>query len=612
MVEAHVKRARREALRKRSELEAAEDAGDGARAHALRVEFEALERALNSARTEATRTPARAEASFMAENRLATRVRKRGCMDVLLSLDEVVKRELATVPDTQSQLDQLKYRAHLLRRLERVEGATLFNLVPVASFRRVFVSFVKEAVALWVPSGSGTKRKIAPGTTVADLLPLIFKPKAVEVVSGGRWAPGSSFSSDGVQVHFRRVNSAHLEAKRRKAASGAATRTELFEIGGGKETSDRIRYLGKHFKTATFAKRLDSEKLALQEELRALEETSARLKDELRIRKDDAKKATVRPVALDTAKRKKKKPEAMEERFHIPKDATLVGLDTGIRNLFGCAREDEPERAWACSTAWYRHQVGELRRRKNLEDATKTERRRNSDFATASDAVGASRTKTGRVEGLIEALRVRGRAFEDLYDFYGAERHARHRFQNYIGAQRTLARLVVKVARKPTDVIVVGDADFGSTVQGLPPGVAGKFVKKLRSMLGPKRVVFGDEFRSSCLDSERHHRMFHPPKELSINKKGQRYVRYLYGIYQSVSPGYSRPWNRDCNAAINIYKNFRHLSTFGNLPEMFRRTTTLGPSVADSYSRYRWNDKKKKFIRWPTPLIAPNAEPTGG
>jgi hypothetical protein len=33
---------------------------------------------------------------------------------------------------------------------------------------------------------------------------------------------------------------------------------------------------------------------------------------------------------------------------------------------------------------------------------------------------------------------------------------------------------------------------------------------------------------------------------------------------------------QDCNAAINIYKNFRRLSTLGNVPEEFQRTTVLG------------------------------------
>ena len=308
------------------------------------------------------------------------------------------------------------------------------------------------------------------------------------------------------------------------------------------------------------------------------------------------------------AARKLKKPEKqpltkLPPRKHaaaavvLPEGATLVGLDTGIRNVFGCAREDDFDHPFAYSTAAYRHEIGAKRRERQLATAERWSMANNPDFAVASDAVAAARTKTADRDALLHALQTRGCAYRTLYAFYGAEGFARHRFQNYIGAQRALQRLVRMVAPKPTDVVVVGDADFGSARKGLPPGVAGRFVKQLITQLGPERVVWGDEFRSSCLDSKTRTSMYHPPKETAVNKNGKSYLRRVYGLYQSSMPGYSRTWNRDCNAAINIAAVYRHTYETGRPPPEFSRSHCGRPTPAWACYNYTWLVDKNKFKR---------------
>ncbi len=46
--------------------------------------------------------------------------------------------------------------------------------------------------------------------------------------------------------------------------------------------------------------------------------------------------------------------------------------------------------------------------------------------------------------------------------------------------------------------------------------------------------------------------MAHPPKRLATNKKGKRYIQYVYGLYLSILPGHHVLWNRDINAPINF------------------------------------------------------------
>ena len=165
-----------------------------------------------------------------------------------------------------------------------------------------------------------------------------------------------------------------------------------------------------------------------------------------------------------------------------------------------------------------------------------------------------------------------------------------------------LHNLVKKIAPKKTDIVVMGDADFsGLRIKKHPPGVSGKLSRQLLRQLGPNRVVYGDEFRSSCLDSNTKTLMYHPPKEQAISKNGYKYIRRVYGIYQSTSPGYTCTWNRDVNAAINILKNFRYKYEHGEMPLQFQRGVILEKPISARY-KYRWLPITKKFERWLEPL----------
>jgi len=560
-LEAHVKRFKRVALRKRDELDKAlrDEMRDDETIGRLEREFASLERDVERRRAEGAANPELAYASLLAEHPMKPRRRPPGFIGPLIPMEHILGLERCHIPVSQSQEDQLLYRFNLLSRLEAAGHNKLFCLTPQPSFRRVFVTITKDAASSLVPIEKvGRKRKLGKDQydNLQDLLPQIFVPeKLSSFLNGTRPGKthkhdlffGDSFRTDGIQLQLQVVNSAKREGKARKGAARAAT---------------------------------------------LLLKADATARGEVYTKPNAVKK----PPSTSLPKRKTEaKPSLI-----LSEGATLVGLDTGIRNVAGVAREDDLDGAFAISTGEYYCLSGISRRQKELSNYLRQARKDDPVWASWEDEVAEVSTKTSNPDLLLCALHVRGRHYREMYSFYGGERIARQRFQNYIGAQKTLHAMVKRVAPNPTDVVVVGDADFGSTRKGLPPGVAGKFVRQLKVELGEERVVWGDEFRSSCLDSITHTLMFHPPKEEAVSTSGKRYLRKVFGLYQRASPGSSRLWNRDINAARNIVLNFRYVYTHGVMPEPFRRGVVLDKPVSLDF---KWRKNNNNFLRWREPPI---------
>ena len=114
-----------------------------------------------------------------------------------------------------------------------------------------------------------------------------------------------------------------------------------------------------------------------------------------------------------------------------------------------------------------------------------------------------------------------------------------------------------------------------------------------------RTVIFADEFRSSMLDSVKHTIMHHPPQKEAVSRSGRIYLKRVYGLYQSSASGYSRLWNRDCNAARNILLNYRHVLLHGEFPVEFRRETR--DLAVPKACRYKYKPKPPPdlaFKRW--------------
>jgi hypothetical protein len=210
----------------------------------------------------------------------------------------------------------------------------------------------------------------------------------------------------------------------------------------------------------------------------------------------------------------------------LPPGAKCVAVDAGLRNMCGVAREDDCDLkkqkfkngkhpigqgrgAWTYSTKQFRQETGSKPRAREEEALLRRRKVQDPALKQALDAVAAANTKTADVARLAAAVRERGAAWPKIYSFFGSQRHSRLKFANRMGEHSVLDRLVYEIAPNQTDHVIVGDANFGSTVRGLPPGAAGKLIRRLQEKL-PGRVHFACEFRSSMLDCITHKPMAHP------------------------------------------------------------------------------------------------------
>ena len=549
-LEAHVKRYKRVALRKRDELDHAIRNGLGT-VDALNREFIQLEKDIALQLQQAKADPELAYTSLREDNKMdKPRTRQSGLIGPLLPLSVIFERELLLLPPTQSQSDQLTYRFKMLERLENEGHEKLFNLVPTTSFSRSFVFLTKSPFANLVPPQEGKKRK-PDYTDMNDLMPMVFKmDKFKRMLKSGSLCFGDSIRTDGIQLQVQLVDNANRESKARKIE--ARKQTNLLK-----------------------------------------------------------KEAAAKGVAFVKPKPPKKPPNVklpkpkneIKADIVLPPGAILVGGDTGLKNVGGFVSEEDMDNPYTISTTTVYHESGMKLRQQELAKAEATERLYNPAFAEASDAVSSARTKTSDFEGLLAALHTRGLHYRTLYGFYGSEGLARHRFLNYQGKQRVLTKMVHRVLPTNNHILICGDADFGSTRKGIPAGFAGKFVKKCQEL---RTVIFADEFRSSMLDSNTHQMMHHPPKEMGVSKYGKPYLRRVYGLYQSSASGYTYLWNRDENAARNILLNFKYKYAHGTMPAPFQRGTELTKPLSCTY---KYSAKESGgFSRWHEPLILADPE----
>lgn len=516
-------------------------------------------------------------------------------------LEDILAHELAFLPVSQSQLDQLEYRRSLLSRVSQVDGASRFALLPTPKFGRVFFRVTKESVWNFVP-GCSKKRPLED--SMDEAISRIFSPETARLISGRSGGPwnATSFSTDGCQVHFYLCNQSKYANKKMRSEKSKETkmtikasaeelqsRIKMFE--GEKRGLPRGDPLKKDYDLAIEDMKLEAKSI--------MDRKSREIKDQkaadIRSKKGNKKETAPSP------RKTKSTPQA------LPPGTTLVGLDLGIVSIFGCAREDELDKkgsAWTASAGAFRHRSGESGRRyAALLDRRKKEST-DPEFAEAHRLVDKSSVKTSDPAELLAALAARGRAYGILHGHYGSGHAASRRFLNFSGRQRELSRLVCRVAPKKTDVVVIGDASFGSTAKGHPPGLARRFVKVLRDTIGPKRIVECDEFRTSVLDSRTRTRMYHPVSFFKggvgqrFSKKGKPYVRRVNGIYQCSSPGHTCTWDRDCNAARNIVQNYRTLMTEGDFPVEFRRSTASLRPEGSSFYKYALRPDRGCFSVW--------------
>ena len=159
---------------------------------------------------------------------------------------------------------------------------------------------------------------------------------------------------------------------------------------------------------------------------------------------------------------------------------------------------------WAYSTREHRNDTGQTRRAFRLRRDLARHRAQHAQFVEAEKALLDHAAATiSDVPSLIAAAQARGAAFATLHEFYGSSRRARARLDAYFAERKVLMGLVRKLVPTKDHFVVAGDAQFGSSRRGLPPGAAGRLYEALMREV-PGHVFDLDEFRTSLLDSVTH------------------------------------------------------------------------------------------------------------
>ncbi len=350
--------------------------------------------------------------------------------DACLPLDEIIRREKALVPDSQSQLEQLRYRWSLLKR-----SGDAFSLVPFAKYGRSYVRFTHLSSLKLVSETSTENCK-----TLKDVLPHIFREGILNSVKTKNWEFGNSFLTNGVQLQFSMVTAAKAVEKLKQNENKAKGKQELKVLY--KENEDLQDFIAEIKKMPQKRKRTLNEEQHLTELKNKKSKLEADIKGKRKLSQTEMQKSN----APSSKKSKASKPVSATSAFVIPPNATLVGIDPGVRNVFGCAREDG--RGWAYSSARYRHDTGETKRRRFQEKTIKKRSQQDAEFSNAFREVADARSKTTVHADLLAALQTHGKHFGTLYSLYGHRDMALIKFFNYIGSHRVLHELVKKVAPK--------------------------------------------------------------------------------------------------------------------------------------------------------------------
>ena len=196
----------------------------------------------------------------------------------------------------------------------------------------------------------------------------------------------------------------------------------------------------------------------------------------------------------------------------------------------------------------------------------------------SSDAE-TTRSSLDRVEN---AVRLRLECLDEEWRVRAAPRRwARLRFHTAMKQQRTLDDIANRLCPDGTNsVVAFGNARFNASMKGQMPGPASKIRRHL-IVKKKGRVVLVDEFQTSkkcswCTQIQGGSVLRHP--RMASWKDGVGlHVKNVYELCQCTTC--YRTWNRDVNAARNIWMAFHGEYTNGVRPQHIRRPPPPPPPL---------------------------------
>lgn len=431
---------------------------------------------------------------------------------VQILLREVLRREYSEVPTTNGERDQLAYAIKMLSGIPEEDGVRRFSILPYPKAAASFIRFDKKNLYALL------KEKKPQG----HWLYAFFSEKKIKKMLTNKTTVGRSCLTDGVQLQIS-VND-----------------KGLFE----KET-------------------LKFEKMARK---RNRKDTDAA---ELEIKPPPPKKG---PAA--------NAPTVPPKQLPYVKDWKMVSaVDPGHSNPFTAAfpqpfdlgdpaRQGAPFRFETLTLGQYYQDTGYNKARRILEK----KKRSRPDVLEAESSLPT--LSTIQTSSLLDALAVHTSARPLLSRFYSDKWFLRQKFRSAILKEKVVSREAKRICPTKETVVAFGNAKFAATRRGLRPAVCGRIKKELLRIAGD-RIADVDEFRTSKLCSHCRCTMFHSVKKQDPETGRFRPVHGLFQCPNTRKGGVCKEgrgtWNRDENAAINIWKVFHSLKTTGEPPDEFVR-----------------------------------------
>ena len=167
--------------------------------------------------------------------------------------------------------------------------------------------------------------------------------------------------------------------------------------------------------------------------------------------------------------------------------------------------------------------------------------------------------KTADFDTFVENMKVNLRIAPLMFQTYGTGNHSRERFRKLQTMQSYFDRFVDLIAPGEDTIVVVGDAKFAHTRVGLSATPIFKMIAKLSKH---RRVIVCPEHCttkrcSACRDSKADTKSAYSSRIITSKRTGKAYHPKIHGLRHCEQC--HRTWNRDLNAARNIFFMFENL-----------------------------------------------------
>ena len=184
--------------------------------------------------------------------------------------------------------------------------------------------------------------------------------------------------------------------------------------------------------------------------------------------------------------------------------------------------------------------------------------------------------KESRYDEFCNKMKINLKHTNKLFNVYGTRNHARKRFDRVRQKQSFYSTITNRIAPNPETVIVMGNAKFSSTRVGLSACPIAKITERLSKS---RKVVMTPEtcttMRCSCCRNEEVNTISAISTIKKTSKRtGKDYYPKIHGLRHCKKC--TKSWNRDFNAARNIFFMFQSLMTEGIRASYLKRKFT-GP-----------------------------------